>query len=745
MTETACVSKSDRSVWPAGGDEMGALIRTYDWTSTPLGATESWPQTLRTAVDLALASPVAAIILWGPEHLQIYNALWTKLHPGKHPVALGKGTHDCFQELAGTLDPIYRRVSQGEGVVLTDSLLPVMRRGKIENAWWNVIYTPIRGDSGKVEGIFCTLAETTDKVLAEVALRESQQRQAFLLNLHDTTRRLSHPAQVQNAAMKLLAEYFDVMRATYFEVDPDQDTFRLTARYERDPAPIPEEMHLSDFSADIAEAYRQGRTLLMSDTEIEAQSETYRAAYRAISVRAWAAVPLVRKGQLVAIVGVQSRTPRQWAGPELRLLEDVAERTWANVELAQVEGTLAEELTAITRVHDLTERLLSITDLSTALGEVLDAAIVHYGADRGTVQFHDPEADVLRYAASRGFDPRDLYAIPPVDRDFHSTCAVAIRTRQRVIASDLITDPAWGDHAPTAATLGYRAAVSTPLKTRRDDLQGVLSVHFKDAHVPTESELRWADLYSRLAAHLIERGRAENALRQAEKNHRVRLEEEVANRTAELQVRVAERDALLQEVHHRVKNNLHVITSMLEMQARRSDDLAAVSQLEEACNRVMSISHIHELLYQSGSFSAVDLTAYAAMLVPQLVAFYDMQNRVEVVMEGESVSIDLERAVPCGLLLNELVSNACKHAFPSGETGRLKVRLAQADQWVHLSVQDSGVGLSPDFDFASSETLGLTIVRLLITQLGGHLSLRNGDGTTVEMKFLASLKRNQPG
>lgn len=87
--------------------------------------------------------------------------------------------------------------------------------------------------------------------------------------------------------------------------------------------------------------------------------------------------------------------------------------------------------------------------------------------------------------------------------------------------------------------------------------------------MPTDPELRWADLYSRLAAHLIERGRAENALREAEQTHRARLEEEVANRTAELQVRVAERDALLQEVHHRVKNNLHVITSMLEMQGRR--------------------------------------------------------------------------------------------------------------------------------------------------------------------------------
>lgn len=88
--------------------------------------------------------------------------------------------------------------------------------------------------------------------------------------------------------------------------------------------------------------------------------------------------------------------------------------------------------------------------------------------------------------------------------------------------------------------------------------------------------------------------------------------------------------------------------------------------------------------------------------------------------------------------LDELVSNACKHAFPNGETGSLKVRLKQKDQWVHLTVQDSGVGLTPGVDIAGSETLGLTIVRLLIAQLGGQLSLSNGRGTCVEMQFLAS-------
>jgi PAS domain S-box-containing protein len=190
-----------------------------------------------------------------------------------------------------------------------------------------------------------------------------------------------------------------------------------------------------------------------------------------------------------------------------------------------------------------------------------------------------------------------------------------------------------------------------------------------------------------------------------------------------MRISLAEKEALLKEVHHRVKNNLHVITSMLELQARRTDDFASFRQLEQACNRVMSIARIHELLYQSGSFSGVDLTAYAGRLVPQLVAFYNVQDRIEVAVKGENAIIDLERAVPCGLLLNELVSNSCKHAFPEGLRGRLTVRLAQENEGIWLTVQDTGIGLPASFDLTHSDSLGLTIVRLLTDQLGGSVTI----------------------
>jgi len=145
----------------------------------------------------------------------------------------------------------------------------------------------------------------------------------------------------------------------------------------------------------------------------------------------------------------------------INVFEDVTDRKRAEAALHESEARLADELAAMTRLHELSDRLLTISDLPAGLGEVLDTAIALHGADRGTVQGYDPEVDGLRYVASRGFDAAALNAIPVIDRDFQSTGAAAIRTGRRVVASDLSTDPAFVAHASTAAAMGYRAAIST--------------------------------------------------------------------------------------------------------------------------------------------------------------------------------------------------------------------------------------------------------------------------------------------
>jgi two-component sensor histidine kinase len=127
------------------------------------------------------------------------------------------------------------------------------------------------------------------------------------------------------------------------------------------------------------------------------------------------------------------------------------------------------------------------------------------------------------------------------------------------------------------------------------------------------------------------------------------------------------------ELHHRVKNNLQVIRSLLEMQARQEADQQALSSLSAARDRISAIAAIHELLYQSGSFSEVDLAAYTRRLVRHVVSLYGGHSRIQASVDGDGITVDLARAVPLGSLLNELVSNAYKHAFRSRTEGDVRI------------------------------------------------------------------------
>lgn len=154
----------------------------------------------------------------------------------------------------------------------------------------------------------------------------------FLSQLNEALQLLADPIARQQTAMQLLATHLGVMRAAYYKMDPDQDGFCKAAGYEKDAIPLPDRMRMSDFGTTIVAAYRAGHTVFFDDTETDPQLESQRAAYQAIGVRAWVGVPLVKNGQLIAILGVHSATARNWTNDEIHLLEEVAEHTWATAQ-----------------------------------------------------------------------------------------------------------------------------------------------------------------------------------------------------------------------------------------------------------------------------------------------------------------------------------------------------------------------------------------------------------------------------
>jgi PAS domain S-box-containing protein len=214
------------------------------------------------------------------------------------------------------------------------------------------------------------------------------------------------------------------------------------------------------------------------------------------------------------------------------------------------------------------------------------------------------------------------------------------------------------------------------------------------------------------------------------------LEQRVQDRTSELTAALREREVLLQEVHHRVKNNLQVISSLINMQVRKLAGEADRSALEECQTRVQAIALIHEQLYQSRDYANVPFSEYARGLVSNVFRTMGVSHdSVKLDLAIADVAVPVDKAIPCGLMLNELITNALKHAFKDRRDGVLRVELTRSDHAIRLVVADNGVGLPLDLDVRSTKSLGLRLVNTLVRQLRATLTVGARDGARFELQF----------
>lgn len=197
-----------------------------------------------------------------------------------------------------------------------------------------------------------------------------------------------------------------------------------------------------------------------------------------------------------------------------------------------------------------------------------------------------------------------------------------------------------------------------------------------------------------------------------------------------------EKELLLKEVHHRVKNNLQVISSIFSLQSQYIEDPQILSILADSQNRVSSMALIHEKLYQSHSLAKIDFAEYVQSLICNLFSSYNINSHlIHLKLQVSDVSLNLDTAIPCGLLINELVSNSLKHAFPEQQPGEIGINLSVSQGQVCLTVQDSGIGLPKGLDLQHTNSLGLRLVRALTRQLKGKLEMYNHNGAVFEIAF----------
>ena len=201
-----------------------------------------------------------------------------------------------------------------------------------------------------------------------------------------------------------------------------------------------------------------------------------------------------------------------------------------------------------------------------------------------------------------------------------------------------------------------------------------------------------------------------------------------------------EKEAMLKEIHHRVKNNLQVVSSLLGLQGRGIGDPATRRMFVESQDRIHSMALLHESLYQSNNLARVDFPEYIRQLASHLFQSYGVApERIHLRTDLDALHLNLDAALPCGLIINELISNSLKYAFPGGREGEIHIVLREhPGNRAQLVVADNGVGLRADIDWLTARTLGLRLVRSLADQLGAAIEIRSTAGTKVELTFTAA-------
>lgn len=301
----------------------------------------------------------------------------------------------------------------------------------------------------------------------------------------------------------------------------------------------------------------------------------------------------------------------------------------------------------------------------------------------------------------------------------------------------------WAGRAPIYDDASFMSMVGAPIKWQGKIL-GVINVSDLRPDRFSAVDIELVSLFADQSAVAIVNARLFESLSKselAERHERELAEAQVAERRrAEEQLRelVKEKELLLKEVHHRVKNNMQVIVSMLNLQSTYIEDDKTLIAFRESQSRVRSMALVHEKLYQSDNLARVDFRDYLQHLVATLFDSYrPRRSHVRLTMDVIEVALGIDTAIPCGLLINEIVSNALKHAFPDNRPGEVRIRLKEIEgEKLELIIENDGVDFPANIDFRNANSLGLQLVSSLVNQIGGVIEMcRLQPGTRFTIRF----------
>ncbi|MEG5052443.1 MULTISPECIES: PAS domain S-box protein [unclassified Microcoleus] len=382
-----------------------------------------------------------------------------------------------------------------------------------------------------------------------------------------------------------------------------------------------------------------------------------------------------------------------------RLVEAIARRVRQSLQLEEILNTTVAELQQVL----LADRVLIYQILPKRGGRVIAEAVAEGCSqlvDRCFDQEAFPAESYQLYLRGR------ICAISELDEPSLKPCVAQfmkeIQVRAKLVVPILQHSQLWG------LLIAHQCEIPRDWKEWEINL-------FQQLVNQLAIAIQQSLLYQQLQAELSDRKQAE----------------------ANLKNSLKEKEILLKEIHHRVKNNLCVVASLLELQSNTVADPQVSKMFEESQNRLYSMALIHEKLYRSTNLAQINFGEYLEDLVSNLFHSYNISNnRIQLQVLAEPISLNLETATPCGLIANELVSNTLKHAFPDGTTGTVSVECYQTgDREINLLVKDNGIGFPENLDFRKTQSMGFQVVCTLTEQLEGTIEISREFGTSFHLKF----------
>jgi PAS domain S-box-containing protein len=374
---------------------MAERIRAFDWSSTELGPIDLWPQSLRTSVELMLASPVAMVLLWGQGGVMIYNDAYSGFAGGRHPRLLGSKVLEGWPEVADFNRSVMEAGLAGQTLSFRDQQLALERTGVPETVWMDLDYSPVRDETGRPAGVLAVVVETTERVRA-------QQRLAFVLELAERLLGLTDPAEIKLAAAEALGRRLGVARIGYAEVEADAEHILVEGDWtDGSTMSVAGRHRMEDFGPQIIQELRAGRTMSVADVVQDPRTRGAGAdAFAAIDCRSVLAVPLIRKQRLAALLYLHHTSPRLWTPLDISLVEDVAARTWSSVERARVETELKASEQRFRDLVELGPQFIWVSRADGSLEYVNERWLAYSGLDLTAT------ADAERLASA--FHPEDI-------------------------------------------------------------------------------------------------------------------------------------------------------------------------------------------------------------------------------------------------------------------------------------------------------------------------------------------------